>query len=112
MRQKRARRGSPPDITSFRLLHRIDQPHHRRLPTVDFQPSHSLSLSPAPGIIVCYAEHSSRKICKHSARIGRGARIEEERDEATNNVELTLAGDSNFNGWKANMAGCKFCIFL
>lgn len=42
VRQKRARRGTPPDITSFRLLHRIDHPHHHRLPTVD---SPSLSFS-------------------------------------------------------------------
>lgn len=77
-------------------------------PTIDFQPSTSnrlsLSLSLLHQGLSFVTRNSSRKICKHSPRIGRGARIEEERDEATNNVELTLAGDSNFNGWKANMA--------
>lgn len=72
--------------------------------TIDFQPS-TLRLSPSREIIVCYAEHSSRKICKHCSdwsRSGdRGAGSEARRDEATNNVELTLVGHSKFNGWKA-----------
>lgn len=94
------------DITSFRLLHRIDQPHHR-LPTVDFQPS----LSSRDYRLL--REHSSARFV--NTLLGRGARIEVRGgevgggevgggevggDEVTNNIELTLVGDSKFNGWK------------
>lgn len=86
------------DITSFRLLHRIDQPHHR-FPTVDFQPS----LSSRDYRLL--REHSSARFV--NTLLGRGARIEvmggevgegevggdEARwDEVTNNIELTLVG--------------------